>query len=162
GFARDRGLPVEIGGKLVVAVHGGELPALAELERRGIANGVPVRRLEAAQVREYEPGVRAVAALRVESTGIVDFAAGWRALAGELSQGGAELRLGAEVLGLRVDSGSVRVRTRAGDWRTDALVNCAGLHSDRVAALAGLVPRARIVPFRGEYFELRPKAAARV
>lgn len=161
-FAHERGLPVEIGGKLVVAVHGGELPALAELERRGAVNGVPVRRLGVAQARDYEPEVRCVAALRVESTGIVDYAAVCRALAGELAQGGAELRLGAEVLGVHADGAGVRVQTRAGDLRADALVNCAGLHSDRVALLAGLAPRVRIVPFRGEYFQLGPQAAARV
>ena len=161
-FARERGLPVEVGGKLIVAVHGRELPALAELERRGVANGVPVRRLELAEAREYEPGVRCVAALRVESTGIIDFAAVCRALAGELVQGGAELRLGAEVLGVHAEGAVVRVQTRAGDLRVDALANCAGLHSDRVARLAGLEPKARIVPFRGEYFTLGPQAAARV
>ncbi|MGH3823639.1 MAG: L-2-hydroxyglutarate oxidase [Pseudonocardiaceae bacterium] len=161
-FARERGLPVQIGGKLVVAVHGGELAVLAELERRGVANGVPVRRLEVAQAREYEPGIRCIAALRVESTGIVDYAAVCRALAGELAQGGAELRLGTEVLGVHADGAGVRVQTRTGDLRTDALVNCAGLHSDRVARLAGLAPRVRIVPFRGEYFELGPQAAARI
>ncbi len=161
-FARERDLPVEIGGKLVVAVHGGELPALAELERRGTANGVPVRRLGVAQARDYEPEVSCVAALRVESTGIVDYAAVCRVLAGELAQGGAELRLGAEVLGVHTDDVGVLVQTRTGDLRTDALVNCAGLHSDRVARLAGLAPEVRIVPFRGEYFDLGPQAAARV
>ena len=161
-FARERGLPVEISGKLVVAVHRSELPGLAELERRGLANGVPVRRLEMTQVRDYEPGVRCVAALQVESTGIIDYTAVCSALAGELSQEGAELRLGAEVLGVRADSTGVRVQTRTGDLRVDALVNCAGLHSDRVARLAGLAPKTRIVPFRGEYFELGARAAAQV
>ncbi len=161
-FAREHGLPVEISGKLVVAVHNGELPALAELERRAVANGVPVRRLDAAQARDYEPEVRCVAALRVASTGIIDYAAVCRALAAELAQGGVELRLGAEVFGVHADSDGVRVQTRTGDLRADALVNCAGLHSDRIARLAGLVPQVRIVPFRGEYYELGPQAAARV
>ncbi|MDQ3760633.1 MAG: L-2-hydroxyglutarate oxidase [Actinomycetota bacterium] len=161
-FAHERGLPVDVGGKLVVAVRRGELPALAELVRRGMANGVPVRRLDAAEARDYEPEVRSIAALRVASTGIVDYAAVCRALAAELVQGGADLRLGAEVLGVHADGAGVRVQTSAEDLRADALVNCAGLHSDRVARLAGLAPAARIVPFRGEYFELRPDAAARV
>lgn len=161
-FAREHGLPAETGGKLVVAVHDRELPALAELARRGVANGVPVRRLDAAQARDYEPEVRCVAALRVASTGIVDYAAVCRALAAELARDGAQLRLGAEVLAVHADGGGVRVQTRAGDLRADGLVNCAGLHSDRIVRLAGLVPKARIVPFRGEYFELGPQAAARV
>jgi L-2-hydroxyglutarate oxidase len=161
-FARERGLPVKVGGKLVVAVHEGELPGLAELARRGMANGVPVRRLDAAQARTYEPEVRCIAALRVASTGIVDYAAVCRALAAELAREGAELRLGAEVLAVHADDVGVWVQTRAGDLRANALVNCAGLHSDRIARLAGLVPQARIIPFRGEYFDLVPHAAARV
>ena len=161
-YARDRGLPVHVGGKLVVAVDAHELPALSELERRGMANGVPVRRLDSAGAREYEPEVRCVAALRVETTGIVDYAAVCRALAAELAEDGAELRLGAEVLAVHADGAGVRVQTSVGDQRVDALVNCAGLHSDRIARLAGLTPAARIVPFRGEYFVLGPVAAARI
>ncbi|HEY6422372.1 MAG TPA: L-2-hydroxyglutarate oxidase [Pseudonocardiaceae bacterium] len=161
-FARERGLPVEVGGKLVVAVHEGELLALAELERRGLANGVPVCRLNAVEAREYEPAVRCIAALRVETTGIIDYAAVCRALAAELAADGAELRLGTEVQGVHADRTAVWVQTSAGELRADAMVNCAGLHSDRIARLAGLTPVARIIPFRGEYFELRPDAAARV
>jgi L-2-hydroxyglutarate oxidase len=161
-YAREHGVPYEIGGKLVVALEHSELPALAELERRGMANGVPVRRLDAQQARRYEPEVRCIAALRVASTGIVDYAAVSRAMAAELADDDAELRLGTEVLGVRVDSSGVRVQTGTSELRADALVNCAGLHSDRVARLAGLEPVARIVPFRGEYFELAPAAAARV
>lgn len=161
-YATERGIPCEVGGKLVVAVHERELPALAELARRGIANGVPVRRLDAAAAREYEPEVRCVAALRVATTGIVDYAAVSRALAAELAADGAELRPGDEVLGVRTECTGVRVRTGTVELRADALVNCAGLHSDRVARLAGLAPAARILPFRGEYFELAPAAAARV
>lgn len=161
-YARDRGLPVHLGGKLVVAVDERELPALAELERRAMANGVPVHRLDHVGAREYEPEVCCVAALRVETTGIVDYAAVCRALATELAEDGAELRLGAEVLGVQVDGAGVQVQASAGDLRVEALVNCAGLHSDRIARLAGLAPATRIVPFRGEYFELGPDAAARI
>jgi L-2-hydroxyglutarate oxidase len=161
-YARERDVPVEVGGKLVVAVNEQELPALAELERRGTANGVPVRRLDAAGAREYEPEVRCIAALRVETTGIVDYAAVSRALAAELAEDGAELWLGAEALGVHANGTGVCVQTCAGDLWVDALVNCAGLHSDRIARMAGLAPAARIIPFRGEYFELGPDAAARI
>ncbi|MGH3910803.1 MAG: L-2-hydroxyglutarate oxidase [Pseudonocardiaceae bacterium] len=161
-FARDRGVAFEIGGKLVVAVDERELPALAELERRGMANGVPVQRLDAGAAREYEPDVRCVAALRVATTGIVDYAAVSGALAAELASDGAQLRLGVTVLGVHAGGSGVRVSTDAGELGADALVNCAGLHSDRIARLAGLAPAARIIPFRGEYFSLAPVAAARV
>ena len=159
-YARENGVPVDVCGKLVVAVHERELPALAELARRGEANGVPVTRLDPVGAREHEPAVRCVAALHVASTGIIDYAGVTRALATELA--GADLRTGTAVLGIRTERGGVRVETTAGVLRADALVNCAGLHSDRVARLAGLRPAARIVPFRGEYHSLAPSAAARV
>lgn len=158
-FAQERGLPVRICGKLVVAVRPAELPALAELARRGAANGVPVRWLDAAQARRYEPHVRCLAALHVASAGVIDYGAVCRALAAELGQGGAELRLGTEVIGVRAGAAGVRLRTPGAQVVADALVNCAGLHSDRIARLAGLVPPVRIIPFRGEYFELAPRAA---
>lgn len=161
-FAREHGVPVQICGKLVVATSEAELPALDELERRGVANGVPVRRLDPSQARDYEPEVRCVAALRVESTGIIDFVGVSEAMATQLRDGGAQLRPGAEVLGVHTAGNRVRVSTTGGDVEADALVNCAGLHSDRVARLAGLMPAARIVPFRGEYHSLAPGAAERV
>ena len=158
-FARERGLPVRVRGKLVVAVRPAELPALAELARRGVANGVPVRRLDATQARRYEPHLRCLAALHVASAGVVDYRAVCRALAAELGAGGAQLRLGAEVVGVRAGAAGVRLQTSGAEVVADALVNCAGLHSDRIARLAGLAPPVRIIPFRGEYFELAPRSA---
>jgi L-2-hydroxyglutarate oxidase len=158
-FARKHGLPVRISGKLVVAVRPAELPALAELARRGAANGVPVRRLDAVQARRYEPHVRCLAALHVATAGVIDYRAVCQVLAAELEQGGAQLRLGTEVIGVRAGAAGVGLQTPGGQVMADALVNCAGLHSDRIARLAGLVPPVRIIPFRGEYFELAPRAA---
>ncbi|MDQ3887293.1 MAG: L-2-hydroxyglutarate oxidase [Actinomycetota bacterium] len=159
-YARERGVPVEVCGKLIVAVHERELPALAELARRGEANRVPVTRLDPAGAQKYEPAVRCVAALHVATTGIIDYVGVARALVAELA--GADLRTGTTVLGIRTEGGGVRIETTAETLRADALVNCAGLHSDRVARLAGLRPAARIVPFRGEYYSLAPPAAALV
>jgi (S)-2-hydroxyglutarate dehydrogenase len=155
-FAREHGVAVEVCGKLVVATAEAELPALAELAARAEANGVPAKLIEPAEAREYEPEVACVAALRVESTGIIDFPGVCAALVRLLSEAGAELRLATPALGIRPGrSGGVEVATGRDIVRADALVNCAGLHSDRIARLAGLSPRARIVPFRGEYYELR-------
>lgn len=162
GYAHEHGVPVQVCGKLVVATSERELPALDELERRGVANGVPLRRLDPSGAREYEPEVRCVAALRVESTGIIDFAGVSEAMAAQLRDAGADLRTGTEVLAVRTAGRWVRVSTTGGDVEADALVNCAGLHSDRVARLAGLTPAARIVPFRGEYHSLAPATAGRV
>ncbi|PXY31832.1 L-2-hydroxyglutarate oxidase [Prauserella muralis] len=156
-FAREHGVPVQVCGKLVVATSEGELPALNVLAERAEANGVPARMIGPAEAREYEPEVACVRALRVESTGIIDFPGVCRALVRLLADGGADLRLGTPALGIRSGAhGGVEVATGSEVLRADALVNCAGLQSDRVARLAGLTPKARIVPFRGEYFELRP------
>jgi L-2-hydroxyglutarate oxidase len=157
-FAREHGVEVEVCGKLVVATGEGELPALAELARRAEANGVPARLISREEAREYEPEVSCVRALRVESTGIIDFPGVCRALAGLLADKGADLRLGTSARGIRAGRG-VEVATGTEVIKADALVNCAGLHSDQVARLAGITPRARIVPFRGEYYTLRPDRA---
>lgn len=162
-FAREHGVPVEVCGKLVVATTEAELPALRVLAERAEANGVPAKLVEPAEAREYEPEVACAAALRVESTGIIDFPGVCAALVRLLAESGrADLRLGTPALGIRPGragsgSGSVEIATGTEVLRADALVNCAGLHSDRVARMAGLTPAARIVPFRGEYYELRPE-----
>ncbi|RZQ62198.1 L-2-hydroxyglutarate oxidase [Amycolatopsis suaedae] len=156
-FAKDNGVPVEVCGKLVVATSEAELPALGVLAERAEANGVPAKLIGADEAREYEPEVACVRALRVESTGIIDFPAVCRALVRLLEEAGADLRLGTPARGIRAGAlGGVEVATGSEVLRADSLVNCAGLQSDRVARLAGLTPRARIVPFRGEYYELRP------
>lgn len=151
-FAEERGIPVEICGKLVVATTPDQLPALHELHRRGTANGVPCALIDAGQAREYEPNVSCVAALRVESTGIVDYAAVSRRLVELIEAAGGTVRLGVTVTGIRATRAGVVVETDAARdemVRADRLVNCAGLHSDRIAELAGLTPDVRIIPFRG-------------
>ena len=158
-FAREHDLPVRVCGKLVVATDEAELPRLAELERRAAANGVPARRITPAQAREYEPEVACVAALRVESTAVTDYPAVCGQLVRLLTEAGADLRLSTPVLGIRRATGDrVEVAVPDAVLRADVLVNCAGLHADRVARLAGLRPAASIVPFRGEYYELTPAA----
>lgn len=157
-FARQYGVPVEVCGKLVVATEEQELPALNTLAERAEANGVLAKMISPEEAREYEPEVACVAALRVESTGIIDFPAVCAVLVRLLDETGVDLRLNTPVLGIRPGTtGGVEVATGDEVFQADALVNCAGLHSDRVARLAGLTPSARIVPFRGEYYELKPE-----
>lgn len=158
-FAEANGIAVETCGKLVVATTPDQLPALQELFRRGTANGVRCRMITPEEAREYEPYVQCIAALRVESTGIVDYRGVCAALAGLIQDAGGEIMLNAEVVGVWSDARGVTVRTTSAEVRGDQFVNCAGLHSDRVARLAGLEPDVRIVPFRGEYFELKPDQA---
>jgi (S)-2-hydroxyglutarate dehydrogenase len=158
-FAQERGISHDRCGKLVVAVEEAELPRLRMLLDRAEANGVPARQITPDEARDYEPQVACVAALRVESTGIVDYRGVCRALVEDLTAKGAQLRLGTEVTEITDSRGPSghEIVVRAGDveLRADGLVNCAGLHSDRVAKMAGLQPETRIVPFRGEYYELR-------
>ncbi len=157
-FAQEEGIAHEICGKLVVATREDELPGLTRLQERGIANGLEVTRLTGEQAREHEPHVSAVAALHVPATGIIDYRAVCAALVRRLESAGASLVLGAEVLGAVRSGSTTIVRTTAGDIAADHVVACAGLHCDEVARRLGHQPSARIIPFRGEYFELRPKA----
>jgi L-2-hydroxyglutarate oxidase len=157
-FAQQEGIAHEISGKLVVATREDELPGLDRLHQRGLANGLAVTRLGAQEAREHEPHVAAVAALHVPSTGIIDYSAVCAALVRRLEESGVELLLGAEVLGSTRSGADTVVHTTGGDVAVDRVVSCAGLHADEVARRLGHQPSARIVPFRGEYFELRPEA----
>jgi L-2-hydroxyglutarate oxidase len=158
-FCAENEVPCEVTGKLIVATEREELPRLHSLVQRGRENGIPVRELGAAQMAEYEPEVRGLAAIHVGTTGICDFAAAAARLASLARDGGAELRCGEEVRVIGRRPWMVAVRTASGAvFRGRTLVNCAGLHSDRIARLANDDPGVRIVPFRGEYFTLgRPE-----
>ncbi|MBX3744434.1 MAG: L-2-hydroxyglutarate oxidase [Verrucomicrobiae bacterium] len=155
-FCREHGIPHETCGKVIVAVAPHELPLLQNLHRRGLENGLQVEELSAGQVRDIEPHVRCLQGLRVPSTGIVDYRAVCRKLADLVARNGGDLRLNTPVTRIVSSGGSLVVHSPAGEFPTRFLINCAGLHSDRVARLAGDQPPSRIVPFRGEYYELRP------
>jgi L-2-hydroxyglutarate oxidase len=156
-FAREHGIPHAVPGKLIVAVEDRELAGLDELHRRAVANGVPCRLIDAEEASDYEPEVYALRALRVESTGIIDYPAVCRVLADLATEAGAELLTDAEVTAIHSLPDGVVVEHSRGEVRAGGLVNCAGLHADRIARLAGIEPEVRIVPFRGEYYELRPE-----
>ncbi|HEX8859885.1 MAG TPA: L-2-hydroxyglutarate oxidase [Actinomycetes bacterium] len=153
-FCRAEGVPFEVCGKLIVATDPSELPRLEALLERGKANGLEARRATPEEVAEREPHVRAIAAIHVPSTGIVDFRQVCAALVHRLEGERVELRLGTGVRRLERSNGDHRLVTDAGELRAGWLVNCAGAASDRLARAAGADPGARIVPFRGEYYEL--------
>ncbi|OKK10351.1 hydroxyglutarate oxidase [Streptomyces sp. CB02400] len=159
-FCAEYGIPHAVTGKLIVATTREELPRLHALVQRGRENGIAVRELCGAQIAEYEPEVDGLAAIHVGTTGICDFTAVARRLAEASQAAGAEIRYGARVIRVdrRPDRG-VAVLTAGGDVvRGRVLVNCAGLHCDEIARRTGDEPGARIVPFRGEYYELaRPE-----
>jgi len=153
-FARDNGVAVDICGKLVVATTPTQLSALDRLYARGQANGVKCRLITPAEARATEPHVNAVAALRVESTGIVDYRGICDALRRLIEDQGGQVLFDQKIVGVATHQDAITVTTPMSEFRADEFVNCAGLHSDRVARLAGLEPDVRIIPFRGEYFEL--------
>ena len=162
-FCETEGIPHRRCGKLVVAIRERDLPALDELERRGRSNGlIGLRRLTGRELREHEPEVSGVAGLWVPQTGVVDYALVTAAYGRLATQAGTDIALNARVLDIAADGTEVRTVTTAGDFRARFLVNCAGLHADRVARLAGEETTVRIVPFRGEYFDLRPERASLV
>jgi len=167
-FAAEHGVPVATTGKLVVATDAGERDRLHALAERGAANGVPVRELDPVEAREHEPDIACVGALRVETTGVVDYREVCAVLARQVREAGGTVLLGralhgATVVGTQVRAEVDAVRTRhRHELVADALVVCGGLHADRLALACGVDPGARIVPFRGEYFDLAAGAADRV
>jgi L-2-hydroxyglutarate oxidase len=154
-FAKAHDIAYEVCGKVVVATLPEELPRLEELHRRGTANGTPgLEMIGPERLRELEPHAAGLGALHVASTGIIDYVAVARAYAAVVRRQGGEIRTGARVLGIRRDGDAWVIETSAGAERAARLINCAGLHSDVMARLAGTAPPVRIVPFRGEYYEL--------
>jgi len=138
-----------------VATDPGELAALAELERRGTANGLAgLRRMGPEELREREPHVAGAGGLLVPDTGIVDFARVTAALAGRVRAAGGEVRTGTRLLGCRPVPGGLVLETNRGPLETHHLVNCGGLQSDRIARLCGVEPGLAIVPFRGDYWHV--------
>ncbi len=157
-FCEEEGIPYEICGKVIVAVEERELPALEEILRRGQANGVRCERIGPERLRELEPHARGVAALHVPEAGIVDYKAVCRRLVERVREAGGELRTRSRVFSLERRPRSVVLETASGDLEAGLVVQCAGLQSDRMAKASGVEPPARIVPFRGEYYELVPEA----
>ena len=150
-FCQEHSIRHEICGKLVVATEPGELPRLHDLHARGQQNGLSgLRLLSAGEIREIEPHAAGLLALRVPEEGIVDYPQVCQTMASLLTAAGAEVRTSCPITSIR--PGWVL----NGQYEADFLINCAGLHCDRVSALAGERRQARIIPFRGEYYMLKP------
>ena len=156
-FCQKHAVPHEICGKLVVAVDESEVPRLRALHERGTRNGLAgLRWLDHSAMREIEPHVGGVAALQVPQEGIVDYAAVCAAMVKEIHAQGGRVATNAEVISIVAENGGWHLDTPAGDLAVDYVVNCAGLHCDRVSELAGEKREVRIVPFRGEYYQIKP------
>jgi (S)-2-hydroxyglutarate dehydrogenase len=164
-FADEHAIPYQLCGKLVVALDESELPRLAELKRRGLANGLRgLTEVDEEAIRELEPHAAGIRALHVPETGIIDFRLVALAYADEVQARGGDVLLGRRVVGLERHDGCRRLVFERGDpILAENVVACAGLHSDRVAALTGSDrPAYRIVPFRGDYYTLEPEARSLV
>lgn len=157
-FCDEKGLPFERCGKVVVATRPDQLPRLDDLEARGRENGLTgLRRVTPEALRDLEPHAAGIAALHVPEAGIADYGLVTEALGEELRRAGGEILLGAGLSAVARDGNGHRLTTAAGEISCRFVVACAGLQADRVARLCGVDPGIRIVPFRGEYYELRPQ-----
>lgn len=157
-YCEERGIPFKRCGKVIVALNGSEVPRLEELHRRGVANGVPgLEMIGPERLRELEPHCAGVQALWSPNTGIIDFSRVAAAYADDVRAAGGELRTRNNVVAIRQGAESALLTTTAGEVEVRIVVSCAGLYSDRVAALTGAPRNPRIVPFRGDYYILRPE-----
>jgi len=156
-FCQEHGIAHEVCGKVIVATEPQELPFLENIYQRGLANGIEVAKLTAEEVKEIEPHVNCLAGIRVFSTGIADYKQVSRKYAELIELWGGDLYLNTKVEKIVESGDSQRIETNNGIFETRNLINCAGLHSDRIAKLNQVDPQAQIVPFRGEYYELKPE-----
>lgn len=157
-FCKQHAVAHEVCGKIVVAATGDEVPRLKALLERGEANGLQgLRWLSDDELREREPHAAGVAAVHVPEEGIADYPAVCQALVRAIRGQGGEVVTNAEVRTILRDGGEWRIHSTARDYKAACVVTCAGLHSDRVAALTGRPRVVRIIPFRGEYYGLRPE-----
>ncbi|GAJ41319.1 L-2-hydroxyglutarate oxidase [Saccharococcus caldoxylosilyticus] len=156
-FCRQYGVPFERCGKVIVATNEQELPLLKNLYHRGLKNGLDLELIDQDRLRDFEPHISGIEAIRVKETGIVDYTKVCETIVSLLKDAGAELLLNTEVERIVESSLKVDVITNRGARSFDFAVNCAGLHSDRIARASGIITDLKIVPFRGEYYKLRPE-----
>jgi L-2-hydroxyglutarate oxidase len=162
-FCARHGIPHEVCGKIIVATTPEEAGRLDDLHKRGQTNGLSgLELLGPEAMREIEPHVAGVRALKVPSTGITHYAQVTEKYAEIATAHGAELKTNAGVVGFQDSSAEITIQTRGGDFSARYVINCAGLYSDRIARLAGHDPEVQIVPFRGEYYDLIPERTSLV
>ncbi|MEM6799009.1 MAG: L-2-hydroxyglutarate oxidase [Planctomycetota bacterium] len=157
-FCEEESIPFERCGKVIVATDESQLPALDQIHQRGVANGVPNELIGPERLAEIEPHAAGIKAIYVPSTGIVDYVAVAKRLAARIQEAGGQVATGARATALRKANDETVVETPAGPFGAPLVINCAGLQSDRVARLSGATPSARIIPFRGEYYQLTDQA----
>src|SRR5437868_932297 len=157
-FCEREGIPFDLCGKVIVAVDESELPRLQALYERGRANQVRCEIINRERLQELEPHAEGLRAIHVPEAGITDYRAVCERLAARLGERGGKVQCGARVTGLKIKPTEIVAETTLGSFAAGVAVNCAGLHADRVARLAGIAPPLKIVPFRGEYYKLTREA----
>lgn len=158
GFCREQGIDHEICGKVIVAIEEKDLGPLDTILDRGHKNGVQCEMISKERLRELEPHAAGIKAIHVPEAGIVNYTQVTRRMAQLVTEAGGEVRTSAQVHDIHHEADGLIIATASGDVRARNLVNCGGLHSDRVTKLTGQTPPVKIVPFRGEYYELKPGA----
>ncbi|MEM9539143.1 MAG: L-2-hydroxyglutarate oxidase [Cyanobacteria bacterium P01_E01_bin.42] len=156
-FCRQHGIDCEVCGKVIVATAEDQLPQLEKLYQRGLENGIEVAKITAEEVREIEPHVSCLAGIRVTSTGIVNYRQVCEKYAELITQSGADIRFNTKVENWRETGEAIILETSQGKIESKFVINCGGLLSDRLTQMSGMQPQAKIVPFRGEYYELKPE-----
>ena len=157
-FCDEHDIPYKMCGKVIVAIRDSEVARLDELFRRGTANGAEgLRLISKEQLRELEPHAAGVKAIHSPETGIIDYIKVSQAYASEVQENGGELHRDTTVLGIARSDGALRILTSQGDLPAKHVINCGGLQADSVAGMMGADTGVRIIPFRGEYFSLRPE-----
>jgi L-2-hydroxyglutarate oxidase len=157
-FCAAEGIDYEICGKVIVATNAAELPALERIYERGQANGVRCAILDKEHLHELEPAAAGIKAIHVPESGIVNYRQVCQRLAARIEERGGHIVTNAQVTAIHHHAGEVAVESSAGEVTAQYVVNCAGLHSDRVTAMSGQKPAVKIVPFRGEYYTVKPHA----
>src|SRR5262249_40163601 len=157
-FCAAHGVPYDICGKVIVAVNDVELPRLMSIFERGQQNGIRCEIISPERLKELEPHAAGVKAIHVPEAGIVNYRVATEKMAELVTSRGSEVRCSARVVAIHENGQQINLETTAGQFSADYLVTCSSLQSVPVPALTGVKPEAKIVPFRGEYYELKPEA----
>jgi L-2-hydroxyglutarate oxidase len=158
-FCEEQGIPFRRCGKLIVATEEREFRKLDDIHERGIANGVRVELIGPERIREIEPYAAGKRALWVPDAGVIEYPAVCRRLAALLEERGVEIRTGTQLHSAVQRQGKFHLQCSSREEQCTLVINCAGLHSDRVARLLGCKPALRIIPFKGEYYSMKPEFA---
>ncbi len=157
-FCEEEGIAIDVCGKVIVAIDESELPAMQTIFERGQANGIKCQIIGKERLDELEPHTAGIKAIHVPEAGILDYRQVSERMGDRIRERGGEIKLNARVVDCRVQTDEVVVKSTAGDVTAKYVITCAGLQADRVTQLTGERPAAKIVPFRGEYFDIREES----